>query len=342
MSELNTWTDDLVDAVIAGTYPHITASDPPSGSVVSYDWTTVEGCIEGLANMNMLTGFAGNAYKDAPNCIRSCIWVPFPITNFGVSGYNICLGQFETNVNANICKTVPVDGSASVSIPWQFSDWRRAVCEEIYLYLPLVGMVNIPSDEIINESTIAVTWSATATDGCICYKVNAGNQTIGTFGANCAVNYPIGISQQASAGEIVQTAMSGMQKTLSSAIQAGSSLNPAGMAVGVVGTTFDFMTGAYNTVDKALTAHNSCIGGIGGGAGVGLSLNVECYSVAHPTVIEPDNMQSTMGVPTMQPLTLSSLTGFCQCANAHVAADGAEASELAEIDGYLNSGFYIE
>ena len=33
------------------------------------------------------TGFLGNAYANAPQCIRSCIWVPFEITSFtGSSG----------------------------------------------------------------------------------------------------------------------------------------------------------------------------------------------------------------------------------------------------------------
>ena len=44
----------------------------------------------------------------------------------------------------------------------------------------------------------------------------------------------------------------------------------------------------------------------------------------------------------MKPLALSTLTGYCECANAHVAASGAEAQELDEIDAFLNSGFYIE
>ena len=40
-------------------------------------------------------------------------------------------------------------------------------------------------------------------------------------------------------------------------------------------------------------------------------------------------------------MALSTLTGYCQCANAHVAAP-AMGAELDAIDLYLNSGFYIE
>ena len=333
LDRVNDWSDDLIDDIVAGNYPW---SNPPQ-QAVTYDWDNAPE--ESLAQMNMLTGFCGNAYSSAPDCIRSCIWVPFFATFFtGIGSDEIMLGQFKTGVTTFKCSSEPAVRTASVSIPWQFSDWRRAVCEEVYLYLPLVGLVSIPSDEIIKESSIDVTWSATATDGCIAYLVKAGNQVIGTYGANCSVNYPLGISQQASAGEIVQTAVPAIEKTVSSGIKAVA--NPSVKSIaGAIGSAAG---AAYDIANVALTRYNSCIGGIGGGAGTGLSLDLTCFTVAHDTVVAPATMGATMGLPTMKPLTLSTLTGYCQCANAHVGANGAEAQELDEIDGYLNSGFYIE
>ena len=57
--------------------------------------------------------------------------------------------------------------------------------------------------------------------------------------------------------------------------------------------------------------------------------------------VNPNDMKDTMGLPTMKPMSLSTLTGYCQCANAHVEAD-LPAPILNEIDAYLNSGFFIE
>lgn len=338
LDRVNDWSDDLIDDVMNGNYPW---SDPPR-TAVTYDWNNHPE--KSLAQMNMLTGFVGNAYSSAPSCIRSCIWVPFFASSFVDASGDIYLGQFNTHVNTFSCKTSPVTNTVSVSIPWQHTDWRRAVCEEVYLYLPLVGMVSIPSDEIVNETSITVEWSATATDGCIAYRVLSGNQVVGTYGANAAVNFPIGISQQASAGEIVQTAFAGVQKTVSSGISTVTNAmagNIGGAVSSGVNAGFDAIDAIYQTANTALTRHNSCIGGIGGGAGVGLSLDLKCFTVSHDTVVVPSAMQATMGLPTMKPLALSTLTGYCQCANAHVAA-AAELQELNEIDAYLNSGFYIE
>lgn len=336
LAEITNWSDDLIDEVLNGHYPWSSGS-----SSVSYDFTTPQDAIESMAKMNMLTGFAGNAYSDAPSCIRSCIWVPFFPSQFAGNSGNVYLGQFDTDVTTFKCKTTPVTNTVSVTIPWQHSDWRKAVCEEVYLYLPLVGLVNVPSDELINETTITVEWSATATDGCVAYRVKAGSQVIGSYGANCAVNYPIGVSQQASAGEIVQTAFAGAQKTVSSAISAISP-NPVQIASGAVNTAFNAVDSAYQTADAMLTRHNSCIGGIGGGAGVGLSLDMTCFTVSHETIIPPVSMKDTMGLPTMMPLTLSTLPdGYIQCANAHVALN-ADAPIMNVVDYYLNSGFFKE
>lgn len=286
------------------------------------------------------TGVVGNAYLDAPNCIRSCIWVPFFASFFREGSMsNITLGAFTTSADAYECKTGPVSRTATVSIPWQYSDWRRTVCEEVYLYLPLVGMVSIPSDEIVNETSLTIEWSATATDGCIAYRVLAGNQVVGTFGANCSVNYPIGISQQASAGEIVQSYLAGAEKITSAAVH--SSITPTQAPAAIASIAATTAVSAYDTMNVKMSRHNSCIGGIGGGAGTGLSLDAECFTVAHPTIVTPSDMQATMGLPTMKPMSLSSLTGYCQCANAHVELD-LPSSVMDIVDSFINSGFYIE
>lgn len=292
-----------------------------------------------LYDIMLRTGTLGNAYLDAPNCIRSCIWVPFFASHFTGNSTSIYLGQYPTGITTFLCKTEPYHSSLSIQIPWQHTDWRRAICEEVYLYLPMVGMINIPSDEIVNETSLTIEWSATATDGAIAYCIKAGNQVIGTYGANAAVNYPIGISQQSSAGERISATMAGVDKALSTGVRTTLSPISAGAAIGY-GVFTGIQTG-YDVQNIKFSSHNSCIGGIGGGAGVGLDLSATCYTVSHDTVIQPSAMAATMGLPTMKPMSLSGLTGYCQCSNAHVSAP-AQSQELDAIDNFLNSGFYIE
>ena len=324
------WSDDLIDDIQNGNYPW---SDPPQ-TAVTYDFSTIPNALESIGKMATLTGFAGSAYSNAMSCIRSCIWVPFFIADFTAgTSEEVYLGQFPTGVTTFKCMTSPKYNSVDLDIPWQFDDWRRGVCESIYLYLPLVGMINISSDEIINETKITIEWSATATDGCIAYCVKAGDdQIIGTYGANAAVNYPVGTSQQSTSGDRVNTLMSHAVKALAIA-----AIPNAGAGV----LAAEGVAGTYDIINSTYTQHTSSVGGIGGGAGVGLDLGATCYSVAHPTNIAPADMLATMGRPTQKPMALTNLTGYCQCVNAHVALD-ADAPIMDKVDAYLNNGFYIE
>ncbi len=320
MSSIQRWDDQDVD------------------DIMDYlDFTTVEDALESLGNVMSRTSLMGNAYQNAPSCIRSCIWVPFDYALAPSSGdEEIWLGMFPTGVRGYLISGKPVTGSVTVTIPWHFSDWRRGYCEQLYLYLPLVGLVNLSADSLTQVSSITVNWSVTYSDGTIAYEVKAGNEIIGAYGAQCSSNYPIGVAQQASAGQVVNTAISGAERTVAEAVDSG--LNVAGLALeGVAGMAKT----AWDVANVAMSANPTCIGGIGGGAGSGLDLTIACYSVAHDTVVNPADMKNTMGVPTQKPILLSTCSGFCQCVNAHVDAP-AMAGELDAIDSMLNTGFYIE
>lgn len=288
------------------------------------------------------TGFVGNAYANAPQCIRSCIWVPFDyaLAPAGSGTSPIKLGTFDTGVNMPSTNGTPVTDTVTIDIPWHYSDWRRSVCEDVYLYLPLVGMVQLSGDSLTHVSSLSIDWSVTYTDGVICYKVRAGSDVIGAYGGQCAANYPLGIAQQASAGELMQAVIAGADKSVSGLIE--STISPVSAAAAIGGFAMNVAVAGYNVENVKKSTHISCVGGVGGGAGIGLGRDIVCYTVAHPTVVNPADMVATMGYPTMQPMALATLTGYCQCANAHVGATGAEAQELDELDTYLNSGFYIE
>ena len=286
------------------------------------------------------SGFIGTAYENAMECVRSCIWVPFDYSQMqpGSAG-SMTIGTYPipaAKAGAPI-SAKPSTGSFSVSIPWQHSDWRRKTCEDVYLYLPLVGMVQLSGDSLISETSLSIDWSVTFTDGVICYKVKAGNQVIGAYSGNGAVNYPVGIAQQASAGAVAGAAVQGIQKTVSAAVT-GAAAGGIGAVIGGLATA---VGAGYNVANTMNSTHISTVGNVGGGAGLGLGTNAICYTVNHETVITPTDMKDTMGLPTMKPVSLATLTGFCQCANAHVDAP-ATAGELDAIDYYLNSGFFIE
>lgn len=294
------------------------------------DFSSVETGLESLTRIMTQTDLLGNAFSNAPACIRGCIWTPLALPTGGTA--RIYLGQYDTQVDAWKLFDTDAASAVQINIPWHFTDWRRTYCEAIYLYLPFVGNINIPTSEIVGETQLTIKYSYTIVDGAISYEVLAGNQVIGTYGGACAQQIPMGINQVTSAGDIATNMIAGVRDTVSTGIMGTVPTLETGVAA---------VSAAYNVADAAFSTHPTTIGGLGGGSGAGLDRNIICVSVSHPTVIEPAAMAATMGVPTMQPLTLASCSGFCQCINAHVAA-AAEVSILNEIDMFLNGGFYIE
>lgn len=298
--------------------------------------------VKSICDAMVQTGFVGNAYENAMECVRSCIWVPFDyaLAPAGSASGPMQLGTYPipSAYAGSPISAKPATGSFSISIPWQHSDWRRKTCEDVYLYLPLVGMVQLSGDSLVSESSITVDWSATYTDGMICYKVKAGNQVIGAYSGCGAVNYAVGVAQQTSLGTTAGAAVQGLQKIKSAAVKGAGAGGGIGAVIGGLATA---VGAGYEVANTYNSTHISTVGSVGGGAGLGLGRDAVCYTVSHDTIITPADMKDTMGLPTMQPMSLATLTGFCQCANAHVEAP-ATAGELDAIDYYLNSGFYIE
>lgn len=297
------------------------------------------------ATTSIVTGFIGNSYEVAVQCIRSCHWVPFELTL--LNSKPLYLGDYPVkDTGGNQLYGQPVGSmvtgnTQSIAIPWHYSDFRRSTCENVYLYLPFVGMVSLNVDEIINDTALTIKWSITPADGQVAYEVLASGKVIGTYGGNCKIEIPIGINQRASLGEIATTLFKGVEKTVTAGVRSATSVAPSRKAEGLTESIFSGIDTAYSTIDTALSSTPSSIGGMGGGAGYLLDRQYKCFTVAHPTAVEPVTMRQTMGVPTMKPLQLASCTGFCQCANAHVDIPGTS-SERDAIDYYLNSGFYIE
>jgi hypothetical protein len=312
INDLQIWIDQLQDAAAA---------------IITGQTTNVPQALNEIGKALTQSGFIGNSYQNAVQGIRGCVWVPFNSSRLNSTNRRIWIGNYDTGLNGGYLTNKNITDSFSVTIPWFHSDWRRAVCEDVYLYLPLVGNVQLSTDSIAHSDSLTISYSLAPITGEISYRVNAGAEVIGTYGASAGADIPVGINQAASLGSVAQSALSGISRTVSSGNVARGLKN--------------FAVGAYDVVNTVNSTNMTTIGGIGGSSGVGVGTSCLVSVVNHETLIAPATMAATMGVPTMKPLTLSSCKGFCQCVNAHVSAP-AEAQELEEIDNYLNSGFYIE
>ena len=255
-----------------------------------------------------------------PENIRECRYIPFNVGTTGGAN-TIYLGTFKTHVSLGKLATETVHRTTTVNIPWQATDFRRrSPYTEIYLYLPYIGMIRLSSENLIGQTSVSVAYTLALRDGSLICTVSSGSEILGQYSGNVGASVPIGFSNVnlPKASQSVITGAVGV---------ASKNLGTIGMA-------------ALNFGD-AVTPNFSCIGGLDGIAGIATNQNITCYTVFHDTIAAPNLNLADVGAPSMCPKNLGSLTGYCQCANAHVSAP-AESQELDEIDAFLNSGFYIE
>ena len=315
IDDLQDVTDNIFD------WTGITPPTKPTGSHNVWDWLEYIG--------DYLKFMLDSAYRpisqifgsgNIPENIRDCRFIPF---NVGVTGGSIpiFLGTFATQQSFGKLITDTVHRTATVSIPWQATDYRRrSPFTEVYLYLPYIGMTRLSSENLAGQSSITVAYTLCVRDGSMICTVSSGGEILGQYSGNVAASVPVGVSN-VSLGRATQALIA------TAASVATDNLAAFGMA------SIQYA--------NAVTPNYSCIGGLDGVAATGANQNITCYTVFHDTIDAPNQNLQVIGAPTMHSKALGTLTGYCQCADAHVSA-AAEAQELDEIDGFLNSGFYIE
>lgn len=307
----------------------ITASvDDILGSVPATQPTVMEQLAESLSYLKKVFVQILGSGK-APESVRSCFWLPWNIT--GQSG-RIYLGDYDSGVDGQRIITQIQTNAAAVAIPWQAEDWRRnAPYHQIYVYLPFIGVVNIPPAAVMGCSMINARYALNKLDGSISVSLSAGTlgseRRIGTYSAQTGVSIPIGSSNISPA------------QMFNSLVAAGGAV--AGMMAGGPAAGAGAIASLTAATRGAMIGTPSAIGGGGGGAASGLSTNLECITVYHDTNVLPASVAAAIGTPAFEYKSLGSLSGFVQAHSASISGSMTD-TEREMINSLLNGGIFIE
>lgn len=264
----------------------------------------------------------------APDCIKSALLLPLPVSAFPGSSGTIHLGEYPTTKSGvKISQSARITRHVTINIPWQAADWRRNdAYTKIYVSLPYIGTVSYPASQLMGAASLGIEYQVTV-NGAIVAEVSANGQRIGRYSGNCASNYMVGASNI--------NPLSGMSAIVGGASAAAGvalSANPAGMigsgAAGILG----MINGAQYIP--------SCVGGTGGGAWTD-SWTVTVTVVYHNTNVDPASVSAAIGTPAMAVKTIGTLSGFVQTRAASVNASCYE-DVRREINGLMDGGFFYE
>ena len=266
--------------------------------------------------------------------IKAAYWLPFDIDD-GSAVSKIALGGWVEPITGGAKKisTAIKAENVTVSIPWQFSDWRNVSNTEIQLFIPLIGVINIPSSAVKGKSTITVMCSLNLFSGNFSVKVRCGEAVLGTYGVNCASQVLIGNSN-VNMGSVTNT-IAAAAATVGSAV--------TGNVVGAVGGATSMVASGF----ESLVPINTSVGGIGGGTGNSLGSQIWCTTICHDTSDAPSALLPIIGTPTNRLKTLTG-TGFCQTMQAHMNMNAVvgesfpTSDEVDQVNSALDSGVFLE
>lgn len=257
---------------------------------------------------------------NALNNVRSGIYFPFSYKGT-VGSRQVNLGAYETKVWSDVLNPdgYSTRGGCNVDIPWQASDWRRrSPYTEVYLYIPLIGLMHYPADSLVGQGTIHVDICINWTSGAMTCEVNAGSEVLGVYSTNVASNFAIG----------------------------SSNVNPTQVAGAIAGVAGSAQYGSVGLINAAINLGNAVqpiptvIGSNSGGA-VPEDLSVYCYTVYHGTTVEPSSISSVCGTPSCCKRSLGSLSGYVQTVGVSVKSN-AHKDEVDKVNSILDGGAFIE
>lgn len=291
-------------------------------------------------------------FLDPISAVAKCIWLPIDINAVSDGGASVQIGKYTTGIVAQYAKpTITVDDFL-LSIPFQYQstdpqnpnpyyDFRNAEpYSECTMFFPGVGEVKIPLIRFLgNGQSLAGTCLMSYTIDCITGDIvyvlstTKENDIVLTLSGNIGVEYPVsGLTSNA-----LQQA-GNFATAVSSTVSAGAMFLTGNFMGGVAqaGTALKDSATMYLTPETVTT---SISGNIGGRAAAPYSKNLKVQ--IKTAKLSSGFLTNTLGLPTYCVKNLGSISGYCKCNGASVVCSGT-ASEIEEINSYLNGGIYLE
>lgn len=269
----------------------------------------------------------------ASDNLRSAVMLPLPVSAIGGDTADIWLGKYNTGISATRIRDRIFSDGCSVDIPWptNINDWRRnSPFTELYLYIPYIGIINLSPSDLIGDSSLNVSVSIDLTSGDAVFTVYTDtNRFIGQYNTNMAASFAIGTAN---------VPVAQMFNSVLGAITTGAAAAATGGASQIIGAT-----GNGLSLANIIAGTPTCIGSNSGGAVLGLTDNVVCYSIFHDTTVDPHGatLRAVKGEPFNGAMSLSGVSGYVQTAGASVSM-AAFGNDKDIVNNYLDGGIYIE
>lgn len=258
----------------------------------------------------------------AYDALISCRYVPLNWYALGTSGgtKSVVLAGYATRAAGKVPSDI-VTYEGSISIPWQYSDFRNlSPYTSLLLYLPAYGFLELNPADLIGKTSIDITATCDGVTGDVFYIVD----NIARCSTNISSPIAIGTTGTNSFG------------VAGGLVSAGANL----LGGNVMGASADLFGAALASVQRTVGVCGSNGGLAGVFANVGTSgMTVRLYSICHNTSDNPADMTASHGRPVRA--VQGVVSGYNQFVNASVNCNAPDEIK-SRINSMLNGGFFYE
>lgn len=278
-------------------------------------------------------------FSDPLSAIISCIWIPISYEKASSNqASEIIIGRYATGIHTFLAKSSEEDVK-SISITYRFTEnslqnYRN--CEpytKMYLYLPGVGITQIPMLRVFPYSPLDVFYCVDYLTGDITYRISGGvDNPFLTAKGNLAVEMPLGRTNYDPTGVL---------KSATGAIASTVGLIVSGVTANVPGALIS-ASSIVNSAGNMLTASqtSTSVGGLlGGRSSAPYNTKIQVIFETNDTSDDPANIASTIGRPVMRVERIGNFKGFVKCVCAFIESTATE-SEQNKMSQIVNSGAY--
>lgn len=268
-------------------------------------------------------------WSDAQSCLLELLEVPIAVG----ADYTTDVFVGKINTGNRACKSHFFNGSLEeattiIHIPESYKDFRLFSFCNMYLYLPMVGVVELDLHDYCPDPTelnrqVIIHAVADVMTGHVSYSLkNKEGYIVSTYTGTFGRKLPINASSP-------RDVLSAITHLASGAVKAS-----AGKSSGAIG---DLITAMGDSVHFK----GSVIGSFGGSFGEYLGTNYVLALAEHQSRIEPSNLADLKGRPCAKVVNLSTLTGYVETVDFSI-----DISALDEVKNMINTamdnGVYLE
>ena len=229
---------------------------------------------------------------------------------------------------------------SEIDIPWIYTDWRRnSNYTSLSLFLPLIGMLNLPITDLLEDSKLSIEYAVNVTSGDISVKVSGytSGVVITTASGNCAMPTAYG-STGINTGKLTTAAATGVGAIATAATAAAT----GGMSLAIGAAAGAALAHAASQTLDALGGSGAGSAGLGGGSSHALGQVPRLFITQKKIVTAQSDYNNIIGKPYYATANISSFSGYVQTDGFKFASNKAFSKEIDLINRLCDSGIYYE